>query len=151
MAVCAHVSKVSKDYSPYGYSVMESAATDITTAVSPGVGGGPLALMDDAAAWLERVVIGSPTGYAAGDAAGNLWTVQVTAYTAAGVATVVASWSSFADGAAVGLTANVGQSLSISPNEIPAGSSLVVNVAKTGTPAGGTLNASVFVRYRRKA
>lgn len=150
MSVCAHVSKVSKDYSPYGFSIMESAAVDVSTVKSVGAGGGPLAMMDDAAAWLEKVVIASPTGYPASDSSGNLWTVQLTAYDKAGAATVLASWSSYADGAAVGLAANVPQELQIPLNEVPAGCSLVVNVGLAGTPTAD-LSASVFVRYRRKA
>lgn len=154
MSVCAHVSKVSKDYSPYGYSIMESGAGgSFTTAAGPAgpAGGASLALMDDASAWLEAAYLFSGGGYAAaGDDAANNWTVALAAIDAAGAGVNLAVWSSWDGAAPVSLAGSVLTALDVGPAEIPAGSFLGFQVVRLGTPAND-LQIDIMVRYRRKA
>jgi hypothetical protein len=151
MAVAAHVSRVAKDYTPFGYSIMESAVGDSTTAVGSGGGGAPLALFDDAPAWVESVYIMSPDGYVSGtDDGANNWEVSFAAIDASGGMTLIASWSSWDGAAGVDLTSLIRQEVGIVQREIPSGTTLLCQVSENGVP-NADLSITIFVRYRRKA
>jgi hypothetical protein len=60
MSVAAHVSKVSKDYSPYGYSILEEVTKTVTT-LAAGAGTDPIVqilnIVSDADIFLEDVSV----------------------------------------------------------------------------------------------
>ena len=87
MSVAAHVSRVSKDYAPFGYSVMnrhtflvEDENGNIPNdAVNPSTldYDMPILYADKGGLWIESIQVVWPGGYPAGDPATDRWVVDV--------------------------------------------------------------------------
>jgi len=153
MAVAVHVGRVAKEYTPYGYSIME----DVSGAFrfTAGAGGATvfLPMFDDADARIEAISIISEGGYNQGaDNAVNSWVIRLASFDAAGAATTHALVmdTSTVVTAAPQIGANVRVSATASTPVIAAGSTLAIIVGENGT-ANGNIDATVLVRVRRKA
>jgi hypothetical protein len=66
MAVAAHVSRVSKEYTPFGYSVMEDLHLKLTDSVAPAEGNEMVAYVDDADIYIEHAALCITAGAADG-------------------------------------------------------------------------------------
>jgi len=158
MAVAAHVSRVSKEYAPFGFSVMETASGRITTHATAATGPGAnlvLLIVDDADIYIESIQIVPITGATGVIAADNTnyVTVNVTSFdslrahstTHATGDTRVASLNAFASDAF--------ESLTVATPVVPAGRVLEIAAVKSvaNNAAVNSKVMDVLVRYRRKA
>lgn len=153
MAVAVHVGRVAKDYTPYGYSIMEDISGEFQ--VTAGAGGTTvyLPMFDDADARIEAIGIISEDGYnQAADNAVNSWLIRLSSFDAAGAATTHALVmdTSTVVTTAPQLGANVRASATATTPVVAAGGTLALVITENGT-ANGSLSATVLVRVRRKA
>lgn len=153
MAVATHVSRVAKEYAPYGYSIMEDISGDFRFTAGAGGATVYLPMFDDADARIEAIGIISEGGYnQAADNGVNSWIIRLSSFDAAGAATthaLVMDTSTVAT-TAPQLTANIRVPATAATPVIPAGSTLALVVTENGT-ANGNIDATVLVRIRRKA
>ena len=68
MAVATHVSRVAKEYAPFGYSVMEDVTYVLTDSVAPAEGTEILGYVDDADIYVESAQLFVTSGAATGGA-----------------------------------------------------------------------------------
>ena len=153
MAVAVHVGRVAKEYTPYGYSIMEDVSGAFRFTAGAGGATVYLPMFDDAAARIEAIGIISGGGYnEAADNAVDSWIIRLSSLDAAGAATTHALVmdTSAVVTAAPQLSANVRVSATATTPVIAAGSTLALVVSENGT-ANGNIDATVLVRVRRKA
>ena len=155
MAVAAHVSKVSKDYSPYGYSVMESVGRRL---VSSGGGSVEAAnsssfviMVDDADIFIENVQIIGENTVAADNT--NYLTIKVESMVSGGGSAVdhSATTTRAADNGA--LAADTFYKMKVGTPVVEVGRAVLVSVIKS-VADDVSINSkalNVQVRYRRKA
>ena len=154
MAVAAHVSRVAKDYAPFGYSIMESVSATITTdAAGTGSTVAHLLLTDDADIYIESINIVGITAVSADNS--NFLTISVASMDSGG------GHSSAHSTATTAATDPIFGS-DIAANTIYRQTVLVPQVAKsrllqlkvdkaTADTDTNSKTLSVCVRYRRKA
>jgi len=153
MAVAVHVGRVAKEYTPYGYSIMEDVSGAFRFTAGAGGATVYLPMFDDADARIEAIGIISEGGYnQGGDDNVDSWVIRLASFDAAGAATTHALVmdTNTAITPAAQLTANVRVSATATTPVIAAGSTLALVVAENGT-ANGNIDATVLVRVRRKA
>ena len=171
MAVATHVSRVSKEYAPHGYSIMER----VTLTAEESTSGGPsdvtipLVYSDDGGLWIEAVEVMWPMGYGANFAGGgvvdpdadNQWHIDLVGSTFPGAAEVsnIVHLETFNGG-----DPNPGVHYSVvasgtpggppfNGHYIPPGAFLGLRIQEkdTGAGPGSDLMVSLHVRYRAKA
>jgi len=158
MAVATHVSRVSKDYAPFGFSVMETASGRITTHASATTGPGAnlvLLIVDDDDIYIESVQVNPITGSTGVIAADNtnFVTVNVTSFTSG---RAVSATHATGDTRAASLNAfasDTFESLTVATPVVPAGRVLEIAAVKS-VASDASINSKVMdvlVRYRRKA
>ena len=87
MAVAAHVSRVSSDYPPSGYSIMRREVLSVDAAVGDGPFTMPLVFSDQGGLWIEAIRVMWPMGYGTNfpgggaDPVGEGWAVDVNSIT----------------------------------------------------------------------
>ena len=154
MSVAAHVSKVSKDYSPYGYSILEEVTTTVTTQAGATVD--PIVqilnIVSDADIFLEDVSIYSLDAIAANNT--NFLTFKVASFPAgAGSEVVHVNATTKADSLngiaqdGIEVAPILSSVVSSNPTQV-----LALQVIKSANNA--SINeklVGVRVRYRRKA
>jgi len=148
MAVAAHVSRVSKEYAPHGFSVMESA-----TACGTLPAGGtaamyiPIVHADDADIYLESVTFLAVQGH--GSEGTNYWDITLVSGPL-GLASESAVSSTGIGGASTAITLNATTAFTLTTNVISVGNGLYLkcdpNHASSAQKAFGAV-----ARYRRKA
>jgi len=154
MSVAAHVGKVSKDYSPYGYSIMEEVTKTVTT--QAGAATDPIVqclnIVSDADIFLEDVSIYSLDAIAANNT--NFLTFKVASFPAGAASEVThVSVTTKADS----LNGIAADGIEVATITTPVVSSnptqmLMLQVIKSANDA--SINEKlvcVRVRYRRKA
>jgi len=146
MAVATHVSRVAKEYAPFGYSVMEDVTYVLTDSVAPAEGTEILGYVDDADIYVESAQLFVTSGAATGGADTAGITIQY-ADNDGSLSHVTDVSTEIQSGAMANNTAN---NLTISSPVIPADRIIQVdwdNETGTAAPAGMFLK----IRYRRKA
>ena len=152
MAVAAHVSKVSKDYSPYGYSIMESSCSTLVTFPTGTDGSfGTILIADDADVFIESIVLLSIDAIAQSDT--NFVTIRVSSFASGGtdpvghMATVNTTVA-----AGIALVADTQYKQEVLSPVVERGRQLMWNVEPaTAHATTASKQFSVYVRYRRKA
>lgn len=152
MAVAAHVSRVAKDYTPYGYSIMESVLVTITSAgTGTAESDNVLAFMvDDADVYIEKVEIVGVDALA--KHAANFITVSVASFD--NLAAAEGDHASFTTEDVAGGVALVEDGLydaTVSTPVVPSGRIVVVGCVKNVTTQANDIEVWVGIRYRRKA
>jgi hypothetical protein len=154
MAVATHVSRVAKDYAPYGYSIMESISRNWETpadGAGPGLyAGGIVLIVDDADIYLEKIQIVGDSALAAG--AAQSLTIAVSSMDSGAVAeTTHATIDTTASGTG-GLADSVFYNVPITTPVVPKGRVLTMLLTKSAhTGTASEISLDVQVRYRRKA
>ena len=148
MAVATHVSRVSKEYAPFGYSIMEDVVVRFSGIAATGGGGDDnetiaVYVATDADSYVDSasVVFDSTT---AGDAT---WDVQILNQTAAGAPalnSVAADTESQTEFTEVSL--NIDQNQVISKGDV-----LSLDFTEDGTAGTALPDGMVLIRIRRKA
>ena len=150
MTVATHVSRVAKEYAPYGYSIM----ADICREVSLESGGGDATYVflmpDDADIYVEDVRISSFD--AVGAASTNTLSITVQSVDDAGWANAqqIAFRTFDSDEGGTALAANTQESLAVTNPVVAQGKFLNVVLTEIGT-LGGDAILDLQIRYRRKA
>jgi len=160
MAVATHVSRVAKDYAPYGYSIMADVALKSGTLSSTGIFV-PLRA-DDADILIDSIKFAPGTSY--GNTSGHAsnywkihfleWTPSLGAPVATGspnpTSTTAIATMRATDVAGGSLTAWTPESATLASTPVlDKGKVLCVFLEKEGSAAN--LNLTVWVRHRRKA
>ena len=153
MAVAAHVSKVSKDYSPYGYSIMESATATVRTSPAGGGAGDAfsavLIVPDDADVYIESIDV-VPLNTVALHAVDFL-IIRCSSFDSGGgdPADHMTTWQTSAAGT---VADTIYSQTVLNPTRVTRGRWLGMSVGKTSTAAAlGDVEVAIHVRYRRKA
>ena len=151
----AHGSKVSKDYSPYGYSIMESVCATSTTAAAGDDTDPVISLMvDDADIWIEKVQFVAQSALAADDT--NYITAGVSSIdSGAGVELFHAGATSKTTGSGGlgNLVEDTFYDVPIGNAHVPAGRVVLLGLFKSDPDEASIsgISGTVMVRYRRKA
>ena len=154
MAVAAHVSRVSKEYAPFGYSIMETATGTVYTEAAGTVDKSALLLItDDADIYIESITVFHVTVVTA-DNTHYLTISCASAASGGGDATV--HFTAFTTEITGGGTLAVGTQYpqTVLNPVVGSGRQLVFKVAKAATGGGGEADdreVGISVRYRRKA
>ena len=166
MVVAAHVSRVSSDYPPSGYSIMRRVVFDVDEPISgPQDFTIPLLYSDDGGLWIEAIRVMWPFGYGANYIPGgvvdpnvdNQWFVDVVGSNFPGAAEIanILHLETFGAGdPGAGDNYPVGHGgPPFNGHYIPPGSFLGVRVQElnTGAGPGSDLAVQFHVRYRTKA
>lgn len=158
MAVATHVSRVSKDYAPFGFSVMETASGRITTHATAAVGPGAnlvILTVDDADIYIESVQVNPITGATGVIAADNtdFVTVNVTSFTSARAASTTHATGDTRAASLNAFASDTFESLTVATPVVPAGRVLEIAAVKSvaNDVAVNSKVMDVLVRYRRKA
>jgi len=148
MAVATHVSRVAKDYAPFGYSVMESSATSVVM-----VGGAdgvnyyfPLFDADDCDIRLEALSRVEVSGLASSGS--NYWTFTLVS-APAGIGSETAISSTSIGGATTGVAANTKTDFVITVPVVAKGNAVYMKCAATGSAPA--FASGVTLRIRRQA
>lgn len=171
MAVAAHVSRVSSDYPPSGYSIMRREVLSVDAAVGDGPFTMPLVFSDQGGLWIEAIRVMWPMGYGTNfpgggaDPVGEGWAVDVNSITLnpGGAPTFpvnILHLETPGIGGPPGYP-GAGDNFPVVPPGAPGGppfggrfvapgSFLGITVTETGTP-GSDLVMQFHVRYRAKA
>mgnify|MGYP003131723963 CR=1 FL=1 len=155
MAVATHVSRVSKDYAPHGYSIMETVCATVTTAAATDLTDPVISLMvDDADIWIEKVQLVALSALTADVT--NYVEVSVNSMdSGAGVESVHASATSepTGSGGLGNLVEDTFYDVPISDAHVPSGRVLLLGLMKSvpGNAGISGISGTVMVRYRRKA
>ena len=145
MPVAAHVSRLSKEYAPHGYSVMEDLHLNLTNSVAPAEGNEVVGYVDDTDIYIESAQLCITAG--AGDASN----------TAAFALNYGDNDGSFSHSSSViaavqtsTMANNAANNLTVADPIVPAGTVLRVTLsAETGTVA--VVQMVLKLRIRRKA
>ena len=159
MAVAAHVGKVSKDYSPYGYSIMETTQARVVSAPNGSTintDGFEIVLMvDDAPIFIEKIQIVGKDAIAASDV--NYVTIAVKSKKDGGgsVKTHGSVTTKTTGSGGIGAIADdVFYDIPVDMPVVNSGRIVVISVTKS-VAAHASINDkmldTVAVRYRRKA
>ena len=152
MAVAAHVGRVSKDYAPFGYSIMEET-TGMSGTGGGNVGRGMILIADDADCYIESISIANAGGTVAAAAAPNNLLVQVSTAPFGGARTVTPTWTAISTAVtSIGADWNHGATIrpGVSNPIVPQGQAVWIEVLPQGTFSAGA-QLAVTIRYRRKA
>ena len=146
MAVATHVSRVAKEYAPYGYSIMEDITVYLGAWVAANDGNTTLLHAPDCDVFIESVSYSSTTTVIGGASTFDL--IQVAADGAGGASLLAAPVAPVVVPAPV--AANVQTPLVITGNQIiPQGGSLALDSVMHG--GSSTVNLTLHIRYRRQA
>lgn len=154
MSVAAHVSKVSKDYSPYGYSILEEVTATVTTQAGATVD--PieqiLNIVSDADIFLEDVSVYALDAIAANNT--NFITVKIASFPAGAGSEVVHVNATTKADSLNGISADgievvpiLSSVVSSNPTQVLA---LIVQKSANDANVNDKL-LGIRVRYRRKA
>ena len=140
MAVAAHVGKVSKDYSPYGFSIMEDARARFGALAHSSSHDVCVHVPLDADVYVE-----SATLVFDGAAAANAdWNVTLYNHSTS----VALTSASVATGSVAALTP---QALVVNQNQVVKKDAVLIAKFTDDGSAGNSPSGVVIVRYRRKA
>lgn len=156
MAVAAHVSKVSKDYSPYGYSILEEVTATVTTQAAGS--SDPIAqilnIVSDADIFLEDVSVYALSAITPSDT--NFITIKVASFSQGAsdevfhvdVTTKASSLNGLVDDGIKSVGALASPVISATPARV-----LALQVIKSVNDDANVNSklVAVRVRYRRKA
>tara|TARA_Y100001963_G_scaffold156382_1_gene249835 strand:+ start:13229 stop:13684 length:456 start_codon:yes stop_codon:yes gene_type:complete len=151
MAVAAHVGKVSKDYSPYGFSIMADSIVSHTAQVTAASTVIPVLYADDVDLYIEsgRFTV----GVVATTSAGHHFGWRLATYNAStGAATGDVLQSAVPQPSA--LTVNVFVDLGVNQKQVVAKGNFLALVPNDADGAGTNADVSDItcaIRYRRKA
>jgi len=146
MAVAAHVSRVAKDYAPYGYSVMESISVTFTLTAGTSVYV-PLVYADDADVYVEAGSLAALTAF--GSEATNFWSFDLV-YGPSGLGSETAVSSSTVGGTATVIAVNTISDFPIGTPVVPLGNTLYLK-ASAATGSSAVESVAALCRIRRKA
>jgi hypothetical protein len=152
MAVATHVSRVAKEYAPFGYSIMEEA----TVRTNNGGGNPGRALVftaDDADVYIEGIYVVNDGAQIVAAAAPNTLVVQVSTAPLGGDRTASPTFTAISGSVtAVGTNWQHGAtvSMSVTTPVVASGQGIWLEILPGGTYSV-TCNIGVVVRYRRKA
>ena len=152
MAVAAHVSRVAKDYAPFGYSIMTDICKEVAIAAGTDSFTYVYLMPDDADIYVEDVRIVAFDAITA--ASSNVFTITVQSVDDGGWANAKQlAFRTFDSDEAGGtsLAAKTQESLTVTNPVVPKGKLLNVVLAPIGTVPGGGLIVDLQIRYRRKA
>ena len=147
MAVATHVSRVSKDYAPFGWSVMETA-----TASRDVAAGGttafyvPVYYADDADVYVESATLWTQTPLTS--EAANYWTMSLVS--GASAVASEAAISSNVGGATTAIAINVLTNMPITAPVVSQGSTIWLKCLPNHNSSAAE-SLGVIVRLRRKA
>ena len=152
MAVATHVSRVAKDYAPFGYSIMETASGTVFTEAAGTADKTELLLIaDDADIYIESITVFSVNGVTADNV--NFLTITC-ASAATGAVDVLPHFAAFTTQVSGGgaLVASTQYPQTVLNRVVASGRQLIFKVAKAtaDTDTNGRM-VGVSVRYRRKA
>jgi hypothetical protein len=149
----AHVSRVAKDYAPYGWSYKTNVVVNFGTR-SATIEGLPILYAEDTDLVIEKIAIAAQTEVAAHPS--NFWSGSFKTSTTSGAVVTVATFTTDSgesdavaipgDGDFLGLTTTE----SIVPWHTLGGFSLILDLTKDAS-AANIVEFTVYVRYRRKA
>jgi hypothetical protein len=155
MAVATHVSRVAKDYAPFGYSIMETASATVFTEAAGTVDKTELLLIaDDADIYIESITVFSMNGVTADDT--NYLTITC-ASAATGAVDVLPHFAAFntrttGSGGGGALVASTQYPQTVLNRVVVSGRQLIFKVAKATDHLNTRVRmVGVSVRYRRKA
>ena len=149
MATVPHVCRVSKDYTPTGFSTNASTYLGVGNLSSDE--GRSLDYVHEGDAVLVSAVIASAYNSGGTDNGTNNWKVEIGYGPDGGTCNSFPTpvfWTS--NGQPGGVTGKRKITITGVPI-IPEGNFIRANFDKSGTPAGGNLNADVAVQWQRKA
>tara|TARA_Y100001973_G_scaffold57398_2_gene84652 strand:+ start:239 stop:712 length:474 start_codon:yes stop_codon:yes gene_type:complete len=157
MAVATHVSRVAKEYAPYGYSIMEGVSTRLITAASATVDANAkriVIMVDDAEIYIEKVQVVSEGTITANDA--NYITFSLVSFDSGAAAETVHA-SETTELVGTGGTGNMVTDgfydVPVTTPVVPSGRVVALSAVKSQADNAG-INSKPFyvlVRYRRKA
>ena len=152
MAVATHVSRVAKDYAPFGYSVMETIIAQGKSAVGAPSTDFYSVMVDDADIYIESIELIGIDAVAKDTGTGFL-TLDVKSWASGEAGSVThASGTTANITAGVALVANVWRSLTVSNPVVAKGRYVVFRVTKSAVHADlNSKRVQCAIRYRRKA
>ena len=145
MAVAAHVSRVSKEYAPFGYSIMESISVPFTLVAGTDVYI-PLAYAEDADLYLEAASLVALTAF--GSEGTNFWTFSLV-HGPSGLASEIEVSHADIGGASTLIGVNTINDFAIDVPIIPQGRALYLKADAAASAAIESVAA--VIRIRRKA
>jgi len=158
MAVATHVSRVAKDYAPYGYSIMETVSGRLTTDASAVMGPGAhlaLVIVDDDDIYIESVQVVPITGATGAIAADNTdyVTVNVTSYSSGRAHSTTHATGDTRAASLDAFVSDVFEDLTVSDPSVPSDRVLEIAAVKSvaNDAAINSKAMDVLIRYRRKA
>lgn len=153
MAVATHVSRVAKDYAPFGYSIMESRVITLTsTATTPLSTQSYAVMVEDADIYIESVQVIGIDGINAGGT--NYVEVGLISWGSGGAAGAQHCYFTTDSGTPghANLVENEWFKLGVTGPVVAAGRYLVVEVEKSTNHSDvNSKRIGVAIRYRRKA
>ena len=152
MAVAAHVSRVAKEYAPYGYSIMADIGKEVSIEAGTDTFTYVYLMPDDADIYVEDVRISSFGAITA--ASTNVFKITVQSVDDGGWANAKQiAFRTFDSDVAGGtsLAAKTQESLTVTNPVVPKGKFLNVVLEPIGTVPGGGFIVDLQIRYRRKA
>jgi hypothetical protein len=151
MAVATHVSRVAKDYAPFGYSIMETASATVFTEKDGTVNKSEVLLIaDDADIYIESITILAITAVTADGT--HFLDISCESFESGG--TESASHFTAFDTKADSLAAETQYAKTVLNPLVKKGRQLVFKVGKPATGGGGEADEreiGISLRYRRKA
>jgi hypothetical protein len=152
MAVATHVSRVAKDYAPYGYSIMETATATVFTESAGTVDKTELLLInDDADIYIESITVFAVTAVTADNV--NYLTMTCASFDSGGTGAAfhMTTFNTKVTGGGA-LVVGTQYAQTVLNPIVASGRQLVFKVAKaTADTDTNDREIAISVRYRRKA